>query len=115
MRNLDGGNASTCTGTMSDMAGCTWAWGLEAWEEAEAQIELSQTHLIELRSYLNARSQKNFWKNLGLGATLGAKATKWAMLLCSSGFFGSLKNFSGKNFRKTEGSLRQPLAMMVFA
>ena len=53
---------------------------------------------------------KNFFR-----ATLGAKATKWAMLSSSSGFFGSLKNFSGKNFRKTEGSLRQPLATMVFA
>ena len=99
MRNLDGGNASTCTGTMSDMAGCTWAWGLEAWEEAEAQIELSQPHLIEQFDQNCALLHKNFFeKNLDSGATLGAKATKWAMLSCSSGFFGSLKNFSGKKF-----------------
>lgn len=87
------------------------AWGLEAWEEAEAQIELSQPHLIELRSYLNALSHKKFfWKNLGSGATLGAKATMW-----TEDYIESPKNFSRKNFRKTEESLRQPLAMMVFA
>lgn len=81
---------------MSDMAGCTWAWGLEAWEEAEAQIELSQPHLIELRSYLNALSHKKFfWKNLSLGATLGAKATMWA-----EGYIGSPKIFLEKIFVK---------------
>lgn len=85
---LEGWQLPTCTGTMSDMTGCTWAWGLEAWEEARLKLSYPNLHLIELRSYLSALFSKNFFR-----ATLGAKATMWAQ-----GYIGSLKNLWGKIF-----------------